>query len=60
MNEVKVEENLIFLGYFNDNVIKVRESYIVGKYGLGVRNTRDDTLLEFCIKHKLSITNTHF
>jgi len=43
MNTVKGEENLIILGDFNASVGEGRKSYIVGKYGLGVRNTRGDT-----------------
>lgn len=60
INAIKGEENLNILGDFNASVGEVRESYIIGKYGLGVKNTRGDTLIEFCTKHKLSITNVHF
>lgn len=60
ISTVKREENLIILGDFNASVGEVRDSYIVGKYGLGVKNIRVDTLIEFCTKYKLSTTNTHF
>jgi hypothetical protein len=60
INAVKGEENLIILGDFNAGIGEGRESYIVGKYGLVVRNTRDDALIQFCTKHKLPITNTLF
>lgn len=36
MNEVKRVENLIILENFNANFGEESESYIVGKYGLGV------------------------
>lgn len=52
MNTIKGEENIIILGEFNASVDEVRESYIIQKYGFGVKNTRGDTLTLYA-KHKL-------
>lgn len=60
INTIKTEENLINFRDFNANVGEVNESYIDENIRLGVRNTRGDTLIEFCTKQKLSITNKHF
>lgn len=44
INTVKGEENLIILGDFNASVGEIRDSFIVGKYGLEQR-TQEVTLL---------------
>lgn len=39
--------------------IEGRLRFVIGKYGTGVRNERDQ-LLDFCIENNLFITNTNF
>lgn len=39
---------------------KGKKKKIIGKYGLGIRNTRGVILFELCVRNNLIITNTHF
>lgn len=60
ISKVKGDENLIVLGDMSAVVREGKEEDIVGKYGLGQRNERGDTLVEFCAKNQLVLTNTWF
>lgn len=57
---VKRHEVNIIMGDLNSKVGDQRVQNIVGPFGLGVRNDRGDMLIDFCIKHNLTIMNTWF
>ncbi|XP_026467799.1 craniofacial development protein 2-like [Ctenocephalides felis] len=58
--EGKGKVNVVIMGDFNAVVGKGSEEKIVGKYGLGRRNDRENMLVDFCRRNNLMITNTWF
>ena len=60
MENVKENDNLIFLGNCNAVVGEGQEGGAVGKYGLGVRNNRGQRRSDFCKEKGLLIKNTIF
>src|SRR6476469_4560547 len=56
----KGTDNVTVMGDFNAVVGKGKEDRVVGKFGLGKRNDRGKTLIEFCKSQNLVITNTWF
>ena len=57
---VKNDEVNILMGDFNAKVGRESDYPTTGKYGLGERNERGRTLIEFCIGKSLIVTNTMF
>lgn len=55
----KGEINMV-IGDFNAKIGSGSENDIVGQYGLGIRNTRGDRLVQFCAESDLLIANTFF
>ena len=45
---------------FNAVVSEGREGREVGDFGLGKRNEREQTLIDFCKRSKMVVTNTWF
>lgn len=60
LSYTRKNENTIILGDFNAKVGRGRVEKIVGEYGLGERNDRGDTLVQFCQEENFIITNTWF
>ena len=56
----KKNEVNIVMGDFNAKIGKGRVEDIVGEYGLGERNERGDTLVQFCNEENLMVANTWF
>lgn len=56
----KNNETTIIMGDFNAKVGNIEVDKIVGKYGLGERNSRGDKLIQFCQEEEFVITNTLF
>jgi len=56
----KGNEIPIIMGDFNAKVGSMAVEKAVGKFGLGQRNERGTTLVEWCVEHKLCIANTCF
>ncbi|XP_047502947.1 craniofacial development protein 2-like [Penaeus chinensis] len=65
----KIEEKLstcrgkdyvVELGDMNATVGEEKILNVVGNYGLGTRNIMGEMLVDFCVRNKLSITNTLF
>ncbi|XP_047474146.1 craniofacial development protein 2-like [Penaeus chinensis] len=65
----KIEEKLstcrgkdyvVVLGDMNATVGEEKILNVVGNYGLGTRNIRGEMLVDFCVRNKVSITNTLF
>jgi len=54
----KGEDNLIIMGDWNAVVGEGVDGQAVGHYGLGVRNDREERLVDFCKQYNMSITNT--
>jgi len=61
MEEYKSSYTLV-MGDFNAKVgtQQIGEESIMGKFGIGERNKRGDTMIEFAAQHGLVITNTCF
>ena len=57
---VKNDEVNILMGDFNAKVGRESDYPTTGKYGLGERNERGRTLIEFCIGKSLIVTNKMF
>ena len=55
-------EYTIVMGDFNAKIkeCQLREESFMGRFGVGERNKRGDTLLEFAAQQRLSIANTSF
>ena len=60
LKEVKSTDVLFIIGDFNAKIGDNKYENIVGKYGLGERNSRGERLLQFCIEKNLIIANTTF
>ena len=60
MENVKENDNLIIVCDYIAVVREGQEGDAVGKYGLGVRNNREQRLTDFCKENELIITNTIF
>ena len=60
MNQCQSQEVNIVLGDMNAKVGKGRYHDIVGPWGLGTRNDRGDTLVQWCEQKDLFIANTWF
>ncbi|KAJ7413320.1 hypothetical protein BTVI_43795 [Pitangus sulphuratus] len=60
--KVSTDDKIIILGDFNARVGKNSEAWkrVLGKYGVGNCNDNRLFLLEFCVEHQLTITNTIF
>lgn len=56
----KPAEVVIIMGDFNAKIGEGEVEKVVGKYGLGQRNPRGDTLVQFCQEENLVVTNTWF
>ena len=56
----KSQEVIIVMRDLNAKIGKGKEQDIVGEYGLGERNARGDTWLDWCIRNNPVITNTWF
>src|SRR6476469_9680538 len=60
LGKQKGTDNVIVMGDFNAAVGEGKEDRVVGKYGLGKRNDKGESLIEFCKSQNLVITNTWF
>ncbi|VEN57771.1 unnamed protein product [Callosobruchus maculatus] len=60
LRHTKPSEVIIIMGDFNAKIGKGEVENVVGKYGLGERNTRGDILVQFCQEENLAIANTWF
>lgn len=56
----KPSEVIIVMGDFNAKIGEGEVENVVGRYGLGQRNPRGDTLVQFCQEENLVVTNTWF
>lgn len=60
LRHTKPSEVIIIMGDFNAKIGEGEVENVVGKYGLGQRNPRGDTLVQFCQEENLVVTNTWF
>lgn len=60
MKQCKSQDNIIVMGDVNAKVGKGRHGNIVGPYGLGERNVRGDSWVEWCESYDQVIMNTWF
>ena len=64
MEEIPNREILLIMGDFNAKIGTTASDdnlrTVIGKYGIGGRNERDNTLLDFCAENDLYITNSNF
>ena len=60
MSVCKSSEMKIVMGDFNAKIGEERYNTTVGPYGLGTRNDRGDTMVEWCERTELVVTNTWF
>ena len=58
MSICKASEMKIVMGDFNAKIGECRQNQTVGPHGLGNRNERGDTLVEWCEEKELIVTNT--
>ena len=56
----KGRECLIVMGDFNEKVGNNKEEDTVGPFGLGIRNEKEERIVNFGKKHNLFITNTWY
>ena len=56
----KSQETTIIMGDWNAKVGQEKTGKTVGSFGLGMRNNRGDRLVDWCIEHRMVITNTWF
>ncbi|XP_060530044.1 craniofacial development protein 2-like [Cylas formicarius] len=54
------KEVLIIMGDFNAKIGRGRVDSVVGDFGLGDRNKRGDTLVQFCQEERLVVANTWY
>ena len=60
LKQLKSQDVKVIMGDFNAKVGCVREGNIVGPWGLGDINERDEQLIEWCKEKDFGITNTWF
>ena len=64
LRSIPSQEITMIMGDFNAKVGSTNTeenlSRIMGNFGLGSRNERGDRLIDFCLEHQLSLTNTMF
>lgn len=60
MGIAKGHEMCIVMGDLNAKIGEGEVQGVVGRYGLGQRNDRGDTLVQFCQEKDLVVMNTHF
>ena len=48
------------IGDWNDKVGKQNTAAVTGSFGLGIRNERGDTMVDFCSRNSLVVMNTIF
>jgi len=53
-------DQMIIMGDFSAKVGVGDDQSIMGTHGMGERNEREDSLLDFCFANNLCITNTKF
>jgi len=56
----KATDQVVIIGDWNAVVGKGRDNLEVGEFGLGKRNERGQTLVDFCKRTKMMVTNTWF
>ena len=56
----KGKDYVVIMGDWNAVVGEGREGKEIGEHGLGTRNERGETLVEFCKRNKFMVTNTWF
>ena len=56
----KSQEIKILMGDFNAKVGRGKHETVVGPFGLGERNDREDTFIQWCEEKELAIMNTCF
>jgi endonuclease/exonuclease/phosphatase family metal-dependent hydrolase len=54
--------NILLIGDFNAKIGSptAEDRYTMGPWGYGQRNSRGETLIEFCLENQFSIMNTYF
>ena len=57
---VKSTDVLVVMGDWNAKVGKEETGHTTGKFGLGDRNLRGESLIQFCQKETLIATNTFY
>lgn len=60
MSKCKSQERIFVIGDLNAKVDNGRDEDIVGQYGLGQRNNRGETKINWCKKQGQVIFNTWF
>ena len=64
LDSTPASDLVLVSGDFNarigNNLVKLEERGIVGKYGLGRRNDAGENMADFCIANRLCIMNTSF
>ncbi|KAI5743722.1 hypothetical protein M8J77_021435 [Diaphorina citri] len=53
-------EVTVILGDFNAKLGKGADGAVIGKFGLGNRNERGETLAQFCKENEFSVMNTFY
>ena len=59
-NKCKSGEMLLVMGDWNAKIGCSVEQPMVGGYGLGSRNDREDLLVDWCRENSIVVTNTWF
>lgn len=60
LKQTRKEETTILMGDFNAKVGKGKIEGVMGDWGLGARNERGETLIQFCKEMEFIISNTYF
>ena len=53
-------DNMYVIGDWNATVGKQNTAGVTGSFGLGIRNERGDTMVDFCSRNSLVVMNTMF